>query len=190
MSRRTCLHWIYKEMYSLYVRFMCLPCWRIMFSQLTPLCTPAHGDLFLLRLLVMGYVDSVNKIATSFKVVTFDWLQGGTFRDQLTIFVLLDPANQNPMTVSRLPNARGLVFFSGVILMMKNTTVTLAVDAINLLNQKAQSTPKVQHTRTNTPACFRLPRPASATIWNVKKKSHNTSLEALFEKERDFFSSD
>jgi hypothetical protein len=105
--------------------------------QLTPLhtfncilCFPSH-------LLITAYVDSIDRVADSFKIKTFQWIEHGSFKDELTVIGLFKPMNRWLAPNSHMPNAKGLVFISGIIQHMQNTTVTLMVDTIAFLNHKA-----------------------------------------------------
>jgi hypothetical protein len=94
----------------------------------------------------------------SFKIVTFQWVEGGTVKDKLTIVALFKPTNCWPIPNSRMPNTKGLVFFSGIIQHMQNTTVTLIVKTISFLNKKARPTAKslARHSKLS-PSTKRVP---------------------------------
>ena len=164
-----------------------------MASELTALTTHAHPLFFVPRLLVTGYVNAVDKVAATFNVVTFNWLQGGSFHNQLTIIGYFKPTNQYSITNTSMPNimpnTKGLIFFSGIMLGMKNASVTLAVDTITFLNKKAQPPAKL-HIKPKKRAVIPHHRSLGTALQMAKKNSGDTYWDAFFEKEREFLTSD
>jgi hypothetical protein len=159
-------------------------------SQLTPLHTLNNVVHFPARLLITGYVDSVDRVADSFKIVTFQWIERGNLKDELTVIGLFKPTNRWPTPNSRMPNAKGLVFVSGIIQQIQDTTVTLVVDTISFLNKKSRPTAKslARHSKLS-PGISRR-RPSSSALRNAKRCTHDDSLERFFRKEKEYFSSD
>ena len=159
-----------------------------MASELTALTTHAHLLFFVPCLLVMGYVNAVDKAAATFNVVTFNWLQGGSFHNQLTIIGCFKPTNQYSITNTGMPNTKGLIFFSGIMLGMKNASITLVVDTITFLNKKAQPPAKL-HIKPKKRAVIPHRRSSGTALQMAKKNSGDTYWDAFFEKEREFLTS-
>jgi hypothetical protein len=158
--------------------------------QLTPLLTIAKTHHFSTRLLVAGYVDSVDRVEDSFRIVTFQWIEGVSVKDELTIVALFKPTNRWPTPNSRMPNAKGMVFFTGIIQHMQHTTVTMVIETISFLNKKARPTAKSLARHSKLSPTLPQRRPSAMALRSAKRRTHDDSLEAFFKKEREYFLSD
>jgi hypothetical protein len=89
-----------------------------------------------------------------------------------------------------MPNAKGKVFFSGIMQDMQNTTISLLIDIISFLNKKARPSVKslIRHSKLSPkmPHC----RPSCAALCEAKRCALDPDLEAFFKKEQEYFSSD
>ena len=143
-----------------------------------------------MRLLVAGNIDSVDRVTDSFKMVTFQWIEGSTIRDELTIVGMFKPSNRWPIPNSRMPNAKGMIFFSGIVQHMENMTVTLIIDTINFLNNKARPTAKSLARHSKLSPSIPRHQPSMAAQRSAKRRARDSSLEVFFKKEMEYFSSD
>jgi hypothetical protein len=168
----------------------CAPLLLLNCFQLSPLSAVGNVLPFPPRLLVSGYVDSVDRVADSFTVITFQWIEGSTLHDELTIVSRFKPTKRWPIPNSHMPNAKGLVFFSGIVQHMQNTSVSLIVSTINFLNKKAHLTTKslARHSKLEPMPPHR--RPSCAVLRTTKRSALDASWEAFFKKEKEYFSAD
>lgn len=141
------------------------------------------------RLFVTGYVNFVDRQADSFQVATFQWIEGVNVKDDLSINVFFKPTTRWPIRNCRMPNKNGLVSFSGVIQHMQDMVLTVVIDTISFLNQKARPRPRTKSHTVNIPMKTHR-RPSVDAQRCAKRRFLESSLEALFEKERKFFDSD
>ena len=155
------------------------------------MCAHINTDNLLPWLFATGYMDSVNHQGCSFQVATFQWIEGINVKDNLTIIVLFKPTMRRPIPNCRLPNKNGLVSFSGTIQNMQDLVLTIIIDSISFLNQKAQPWPHLNTYVTHgkfTPIKTHW-QPSVSAQQNVKRWPLDPSLKSLFAKEREFFDS-
>ncbi|KAN0140666.1 hypothetical protein V8E53_001493 [Lactarius tabidus] len=160
--------------------------------SLTRLGNAGNAPYLAPRLIVTGHVCGVNRVEDSFKVTTFQWIEGATARDELTIVGFFKRTNRWPIPNSRMPNARGLIAFSGSIQDVRNTTVTLFVDMINYLNKHSRPSIKSLAARSKLTPISPHRRPSLVALRNAKRtrqsRETDDAIEAFFKKEREFYS--
>ena len=134
-------------------------------------------------------MNAVNRQAQSFEVATFQWIEGVNVKDDLSIVALFKPTMRWPIPNCRMPNKNGLVSFSGIIQRMQDMLVTVHIDSISFLNQKARPRPRSKSHIAHVPIQTHR-RPSVSAQRCAKRRFLDSSLESLFAKEREFFDSD
>ncbi|KAN0137427.1 hypothetical protein V8E53_004872 [Lactarius tabidus] len=159
--------------------------------SLSSICMLATVIFFLPQLIVSGYVDSVDRVGDTFKVVTFQWVEGGKTDDELTIVAMFKSTKRWPIPNSCMSNPKGMVSFSGIVQTVRNTTVTIIIDSMSFLNNKARPTAKslARHSKL-PPLEFPCCRPSSAALRSAKRRAPDADLETWFKKEKEYFSSE
>lgn len=157
--------------------------------QLTPVCTHVNSACFPPRLFVTGYVNTVNRQTQTFEVATFQWIEGVNVKDDLSIVVLFKATTRWPIPNCRMPNKNGLVSFSRIIQHMQDMVLTVVIDTISFLNQKARPRPRSKSNTAHVPVKSHH-RPSVSAQRCAKRRFLDSLLEALFEKEREFLDSD
>lgn len=110
----------------------------LMWTKLVSLCEHVDISSFPPWLFVSGYVESVDRKANSFQLSVFQWVEGGSFRDKLTINALLNSSTRSPTPGARMPKAKGMVSFTGIVQQIQGTAVTVVAETMTYLNNKAR----------------------------------------------------
>jgi hypothetical protein len=133
-----------------------------------PLGSAENAPYLMPHLLVTGHVCSVNRVEDSFKVTIFQWIEGATARDELTIVGFFRHTNRWPIPNSHMPNARGSISFFESIQNITNMTVTLFVDTIEYLNKHSCPSIKSLATCSKLPPMSPCHHPSLVALQNAK----------------------
>lgn len=126
----------------------------------------------------------------TFKVVTFQYIEGSTVYDKLTVNAIFKPSKRFPFPYYRVPNAKGMVHFCGIVKDVQDKAITIFVDTISFLNQKARPSQKTLAAHAKLPLIPRRRHPSVSAQRCAKRRAQVNSMDAYFAKEKQYFDSD
>lgn len=169
----------------------------IVSSQLIPLCCPPNPDRaihYQPRLYVTGFIDDIDRHNYSIVLNVFQWIEGASIRDNLTVVGLLKPCTRWPIPNSRMPKGKGLVSLCGAIDHMQHTTITVIIQSISFLDQKSRPTAASLKRNSTILATTSYRRPSCSALQKAKRARQNAPqddyLEDVFSKEKAWLASD
>ena len=106
------------------------------------LCVHTTTSLFPTRLLYSGSVLSVDRKNSSFRILTFQWIEGSSVNDKLSVDAFLKPSKRCPFPYFRVPKVGGMVHFTGIVQHVQDRSLTVVVNMISFLNNKVRPSVK------------------------------------------------
>lgn len=161
--------------------------------QLMPILAPDYFPPFSAHLNVTSYMDSINRMNNTFKIITFQWIKGTSIRDDLMVINMITATEWWPVPSFHMPNPKGVVCMSGRILNLQNSTVLLTVDTVAFLdNTSRPSKIGTKCSKLNNNSSLHCP--SCIALQNAKRVHKslkiNLTTEQIFQRERDYYLSE
>ncbi|KAF8270734.1 hypothetical protein EI94DRAFT_1698604 [Lactarius quietus] len=127
-----------------------------------------RGDI--ISLIIIGIVESIDRACNTFKLFNFHCLEGGSVTDGLSITANIPISNKWPFPLIHMPNANGMVTFSGILKSLSNHRAAISVDYITFLNKKARPSCRTlaKYSRANIEAQCTPRRPTLTALRMAK----------------------
>ena len=112
------------------------PCGPHLLYSIAHTSVITHQSLCYTTASTLGCVNSMDRETNMFKVVSLQWIEGGTVDNKLTMFAFVKPLKRFPFLYYHVPNQKGMVDFSSTIQGIQNKTLNVNFQTIFFLNNK------------------------------------------------------